>query len=237
MDALDVKAKLRKVSMRSKVLAERLLLPQMPIQFEHPLSKNKQDVELFVAEQFKHHYQADVTHFSPYLLSIKTDGEEFTAAMGFQPAGTLSPLFIEQYLTDPIEHEISHISNEAVARKKIAEVGNLTSVHKGTSQLLFVLSVAILHEAGFEWSVFTATKQVQRLLSRLNLSTITICEARPEKLIGDKDSWGSYYDDKPHVLFGKLSDAIALLRAHKVIGVMLQNYEKTITEIASKVKP
>ncbi|NOQ76666.1 MAG: hemolysin [Methylococcaceae bacterium] len=235
MDALNAKVQLRKESKRSKVLAERLLLPHMPIQFDHPFSENKHDVELFVAEQFNYHYQANVSHFLPYLLSTKTD-DKFTAAMGFQPAGTLTPLFIEQYLTTSIEDKISRISNKTVARNKIAEVGNLTSVHKGTSQLLFILSVAILHEAGFEWSVFTATKQVQRLLSRLNLVTITVCEANPENLIGDESSWGSYYDDKPHVLIGNLSDAITLLREHKVIGFMLTNYAKTIADIAANIK-
>lgn len=231
MEARNDQVKLRSDNNR----AERLLLPHMPIQFDQPSSANKHDVEQFVAERFHRHYQAEITHFLPYLLSTKTD-DTFTAAMGFQPAGTVTPLFIEQYLSSSIEAEVSRITKQTVERNKIAEVGNLTSVHRGTSQLLFVLTVAILHEAGFEWSVFTATKQVQQLLSRLHLVTITVCEANPEQLIEDRYSWGHYYNDKPQVLIGNLTDAIALLKQHKVIKFMLKNYQSTITDIARKIK-
>jgi len=214
--------------------ADRLLLPHMPIQFEHATSPSKKVVEVFVADRFRHHYQAEITHFLPYLISTRMN-ETLTAAMGFQPAGSVKPLFLEQYLTTSIETEISRLTNQTVDRNKIAEVGNLTSVHRGTSQLLFVLTIAILHEAGFEWSVFTATKQVQSLLGRLNLVTITICEANPDKLIDGKQSWGSYYDDKPNVLIGNLTDAIALLQQHEVIGFILKNYQKTIGDIAKTI--
>jgi len=235
MEARIVSTKLRKQTSRSSSRAERLLLPHMPIQFYQPSSDTNRVVETFVAERFSHHYQAEVSHFLPYLLSTKTD-DKFTAAMGFQPAGTVTPLFIEQYLSSSIENEISDITQQTVVRNTIAEVGNLTSVHRGTSQLLFILTIAILHKAGFEWSVFTATKQVQQLLSKLNLVTITLCEANPENLLGDQQSWGSYYEDKPNVLIGNLTDAYALLTQHEVIGFVFRNYQQTITNIAQKIK-
>jgi len=230
-----MKPNLRKENKRSRTRVERLLLPHMPIQFDHGSSVTKQDVEQFVADRFKHHYQAEITHFLPYLLSTKKD-DAFTAAMGFQPAGTINPLFLEQYLTSPIEDEVSRLTKQEIDRSKIAEVGNLTSVHRGTSQLLFILSIAILHEAGFEWSVFTATKQVQQLLARLNLVTIKVCEADPIKLQDQQQSWGHYYEDKPNVMIGNLTNAIALLRQHDVIGFILKNYQTTIVDIANKIK-
>jgi len=235
MEARIINTTLRKQTSRSSSRAERLLLPHMPIQFDQSSSETKSEVETFVAQRFNHHYQAEITHFLPYLLSTKTD-DKFTAAMGFQPAGTVTPLFLEQYLSSSIEDEISRVTKQAVARNTIAEVGNLTSVHRGTSQLLFILTIAVLHEAGFEWSVFTATKQVQQLLARLNLVTITLCEANPDVLIDKQQSWGSYYDDKPNVLIGNLTDAYALLTQHEVIGFMLKNYQQTISNIAKKIK-
>jgi hypothetical protein len=233
MEAFNEQASVGKKSTRV-ARADRLLLPHMPIQFDHATSPSKKVVEAFVADRFHHHYQAEITHFLPYLLSTKTN-ESLTAAMGFQPAGSVKPLFLEQYLTASIETEISRLTHKTVDRNTIAEVGNLTSVHRGTSQLLFVLTIAILHEAGFEWSVFTATKQVQHLLGRLNLVTITVCEANPDKLIDGKQSWGSYYDDRPNVLIGNLTDAIALLQQHEVIGFILKNYQKTIGDIAKTI--
>lgn len=233
MEAFSEQASVRKKNTRVAG-AGRLLLPHMPIQFDHATSPSKHLVEAFVADRFRHHYQAEVTHFLPYLISTKTN-ETLTAAMGFQPAGSANPLFLEQYLSTSIEAEVSRLTHQTVDRNKIAEVGNLTSVHRGTSQLLFVLTIAVLHEAGFEWSVFTATKQVQHLLGRLNLITITVSEANPDKLIEGKQSWGSYYDDKPNVLIGNLTDAIALLKQHEVIGFILNNYQKTIVDIAQKI--
>jgi hypothetical protein len=233
MEALNEQTSVRKNNTRP-ARAGRVLLPHMPIQFDHATSASKEVVEAFVADRFRHHYQAEVTHFLPYLISTKTN-ETLTAAMGFQPAGSVNPLFLEQYLSTSIEAEISRLTHKTVDRNKIAEVGNLTSVHRGTSQLLFVLTIASLHEAGFEWSVFTATKQVQNLLARLNLVTINVCEANPDKLIDGKQSWGSYYDDKPNVLIGNLTDAIALLQQHEVIGFILKNYQKTIVDIAKKI--
>lgn len=233
MEAFNDESSLRKTNTRA-VRADRLLLPHMPIQFDYACSARKHNVEVFVADRFRHHYQAEITHFLPYLLSTKTN-ETLTAAMGFQPAGSVNPLFLEQYLNTSIEAEISRLTKQTVDRSKIAEVGNLTSVHRGTSQLLFVLTIAILHEAGFEWSVFTATKQVQHLLGRLNLVTITVCEANPDKLIAGKQSWGRYYDDKPNVLIGNLTDAIDLLKQHDVIRFILKNYQNTIVDIARKI--
>lgn len=233
MEAFNEQISLRKKNTRA-TRADRLLLLHMPIQFDHATSPNKDIVEAFIADRFYHHYQAEITHFLPYLISTKTN-ETLTAAMGFQSAASVNPLFLEQYLSTSIETEISRLTNQTVCRNKIAEVGNLTSVHGGTSQLLFVLTVAILHEAGFEWSVFTATKQVQHLLARLNLVTIKVCEANPDKLIDGKQSWGHYYDDKPMVLIGNLTDAIALLKQHEVIGFLLKNYQKTIVDIAQKI--
>ncbi|MDB2705095.1 thermostable hemolysin [Pseudomonadota bacterium] len=235
MEVQSIKRNPRKESNCSKVHSERVLLAHMPIQFDHANSEHKNDVEQFVANRFKQHYQAEITHFLPYLLSTKKD-DSFTAAMGFQAAGSVNPLFLEQYLTSSIEDEIGRVTKQSVERSNIAEVGNLTSVHRGTSQLLFILSIAILHEAGFEWSVFTATKQVQQLLARLDLVTIKLCEADPIKLLDKQQAWGSYYQDKPNVMIGNLTDAIALLRQHKVIGFMLTNYQKTIADIASKIK-
>jgi len=82
MEARIVSSKLRKQTSRSNSRAERLLLPHMSIQFDQPSSDTKCVVETFVAERFSHHYQAEVTHFLPYLLSTKKD-DTFTAAMGF----------------------------------------------------------------------------------------------------------------------------------------------------------
>ncbi len=231
---MQTQLSLRTEERRSKPRAKRVLLPHMPIQFDQPTSSGRADVEQFIADSFYAHYQANITHFLPYLLSTTASGK-LSAALGFQAADQ-GPLFLEQYLTDNIETEIGRVIKASIDRRSIAELGNLTSVHRGTSQLLFVLIVAILHEAGFEWTVFTATKQVQKLLTRLDLTTLTLCEADPSLLQDDSVSWGSYYDDKPRVIFGNITTAIKSLKQHPVTGFMIENYQRTISDIANKIK-
>jgi len=99
MEAFNDESSLRKKNTRA-ARADRLLLPHMPIQFDYDFSPRKHVVEGFVADRFRHHYQAEITHFLPYLISTKTN-ETLTAAMGFQPAGSVNPLFLEQYYSTP----------------------------------------------------------------------------------------------------------------------------------------
>jgi len=234
MEALQLRTKVAEAKDKSSLSSRRLLLPHMPIQFDSIQSPERSKVEQFIAERFAFHYKAEVTHFLPYLLSTTTEGK-FAAAMGFHPASTGS-LFLEQYLNNSIEAEISSITGKSIQRDTVVELGNLTSVHRGTSQILFVLITAILYEAGFEWTVFTATKQVHSLLARLELSATIICEAEPKLLKEGGRKWGSYYEDKPNVIFGNLSDAMDLLKSHPVTAFMLENYQTTITDIAKKIR-
>ncbi|MDH5591784.1 MAG: thermostable hemolysin, partial [Gammaproteobacteria bacterium] len=198
-------------------------------------SPDRSNIEQYITDRFYMSYQAKISTFLPYLLSTHTDNN-LTAALGFQPATENQPLFLEQYMTSAIEEVVSSLTLQNVARNKIVEIGNLTSSRRGTSQILFILIVAILYEAGFEWTVFTATSQVKQLIEKLNLNTTTLCDANPDYLADKGESWGSYYDNKPTVLLGNLADAVTLLKQHSVIGFALHNYQSTIVNIARQIK-
>ncbi len=214
---------------------ERLLLPHLPLQFDKPSSSNRLEIERYITEQFFASYQAKVNTFLPYLLSTSAN-EKLTAVMGFQPAGEEAPLFLEQYLdSSSIESTISTKLNRIISRDSIVEVGNLTSSRKGTSQILFILTIAILHHAGFEWVTFTATKQVQKLLNKLQLVTIELAEADPSYLTDKGESWGSYYQNKPKILAGDLGNAMRQIEQHRVIKFILKNYQNTIMDIAKEI--
>ncbi|MFW5426247.1 MAG: thermostable hemolysin [Methylophagaceae bacterium] len=215
---------------------KRLLVSHMPIRFDAEPSVEKTEINNHIKKCFAETYAAKVETFEPYILSTYNDSG-ITATIGFQPAASKKPLFLERYLTKTIEDTLAGILNQEVERHDIVEVGNLSSIHKGSaSRVLFILSVAVLHQAGFKWVTFTATKQVQRLLGKLNLVTQPICEADPLKLADDGKSWGSYYADKPTVVVGNLTNAIAQLRSHDVIGSILNNYQDAIKDIAKKIK-
>lgn len=215
---------------------ERLLTSHMPIRFDTESSAEKVEVNNHVQKCFAEAYDATVEIFEPYILSTYNDNG-ILATIGFQPAASKKPLFLESYLSTTIEKSLATILNQPIERRQIVEVGNLSSTHKGSaSRILFILSVAILHKAGFKWVTFTATKQVQRLLVKLNLVTTPVCEADPLKLADQGKSWGSYYADKPRVVVGDLDDAIEQLQSHKVIKSILDNYQNTINDVAQKIK-
>jgi hypothetical protein len=231
MEALQLNIGVKETSPRK----ERLLLSHMPIRFDAESSIEKAKVNEHVKQCFADRYGAEVKVFEPYILSTFGD-KGINATIGFQPAATKKPLFLESYIEESIEEALATVLKQHVNRQEIVEVGNLSSSHKGSaSRVLFILSVAILQRAGFKWVTFTATKQVQRLLGKLNLVTRPICEADPLKLADKGVSWGSYYADKPMVVVGNLDDAIIELRAHDVIKSILDNYQSTIDDVAKQI--
>ncbi len=235
MEAVNTSPLIERRRHQRNLSRERLLLPLLPIQLDGLSSIFRSQVEAYISERFNVSYQAKVSHFLPYLLSTKIN-DSLSAAVGFQPANSAKSLFLENYLDDAIENVMTALMSQPIARDKIVEIGNLTSSRRGSSQMLFILIAAILKQAGFEWVVFTATKHVQQILSKLELDTIEVCDANPLRLSDRGDSWGSYYNNQPKVLAGNLDYAIDLLRRNDVINFMLENYHNTINDMARQIK-
>jgi thermostable hemolysin len=214
---------------------ERLLLPNLPLSLVAQSSPHRVELEQYIKEHFYTYYQAQIDSFLPYLLATHSE-EQISSALGFHPAKVSEQLFLEQYLDVDIQSTLCQLFNQAVSRDDVVEIGSLTSTKKGSSHILFILTAAVLYEAGFKWVVFTATKQVETLLAKLGLKPIDVCGADPERLSDHGNSWGSYYEKKPRVLAGNLTDVIPSLKQHRVIGFLLHNYQNAIMNIARQVK-
>ena len=213
-------------SVSRKNLRRRLFLPHSKIQLTGTGGTNRLAVESFVASQFFKNHQAEVSEFLPYLMSAETE-KKITSAIGFRIA-TRQPLFLEQYLNQPVEARLSQLRQEPVSRQAIAEIGNLASSAPGSSQMLFVLVISVLHRAGIDWAIFTATRPVQRMIASLGINCLDICTAHEVQLKQSKDSWGDYYAHQPKVIAGHLETAYNRLCEHSVAGFMIQNYQATI---------
>lgn len=211
-----------------------LLLPHTSVRFEEFDTPSGQELEQFVSTCFRGAFEADVHSHLPYFLSAYSD-TTLTATLGFQPVPEDKPIFIEQYLDCPVEQAILIKAHRAVSRHKVVELGSLSSAKKGFSELVFILIAAILYEAGYEWVVFTATKQVQQLINKLGLSTVELCNADPTKLYDKSQSWGHYYESNPKVLAGDLHYGMTVLRQHSVASFMMDNYRHTINKYADKL--
>ena len=77
---------------------------------------------------------------------------------------------------------------------------------------------------GARFAVFTATREVERLLARLGYTPIELVRADPARLADGGASWGRYYAQAPRVLYGEIRPAVALARrsrAYRAVARLL----------------
>ena len=195
-------------------------------------SPERAHIERYIAEQFRAAYDASIREFMPQLLSLHCRGQ-LSAVVGIRSAEHQS-LFLEQYFPRLIEQVIRDATGQAVCGSRVAEIGNLAGTHRGSSQLLFITLIAILHKSGFEWITFTATPFVERSLRRMGIELYTLGKATVGLL--DKagpDEWGSYYDCQPNVLAGKASAGVIALNNSRPLARLLSQHHERITTLAS----
>jgi hypothetical protein len=191
-------------STRPAVLPRRAIPRLEPIHRTHP---HRDSCEDFIAARFQRAYGARVAHFSPYLLGIRDALARWRAASGYTPADGRT-LFLEQYLDSPIEVAVARCRGRPVARESIVEVGNLAAVSAGMARTLIPLLARHLHRLGYEWVVFTATRELRNTFARLGLNPLGLAAADPTRLADGGANWGSYYANDPIVMAGKIGHGV-----------------------------
>jgi len=163
--------------------------------------------EDFIAARFCRAYGARVTHFLPHLLGVSDGFAHWQAAAGYAAAGAQA-LFLEQYLDRPIERVLSAALGRPIARPGIVEVGNLAAVSAGMARLIIPQLARHLHRLGYVWVVFTATRALRNSFFRLGLRPLPLTRADSARLADGGASWGTYYDQDPVVMAGKISHGV-----------------------------
>ncbi len=164
-------------------------------------------LERFVHDRYAEVYGARLTEFMPYILGILDPRGAPLAAIGLCPAER-ARLFLEQYLDRAVEDEIAATAGRRIPRETIIEIGNLATAHPGMLRPIIVAMTFFLHDAGFDWVVFTAVPSLKNNFVKLGLTLAEIAPADPARLRADRERWGSYYDTRPMVLAGRLRQAI-----------------------------
>lgn len=183
---------------------------------------NRARAESYIAEGFFRRYGALVQHFLPHFLVLEDAGET-CGVVGVQGAQHNS-LFLEQYLNNPVEQEISAGFSRPVDRSKIVEIGNLVAGRSGSSYLMFAVLTALLYRSGFHWMIFTATEQVERIIQRMGFTPISLSQADPARLKDGAAQWGSYYETCPKVQAGHLPTAYEMLLQSDQVFALVQPY-------------
>jgi hypothetical protein len=163
--------------------------------------------ENFIAARFGRAYGARVTHFLPHLLGVRDGLDRWQASAGYAAADA-QPLFLEQYLDRPIERVISAVLGRSVARAGIVEVGNLAAVSAGMARAIVPQLCRHLQRLGYSWVAFTATRALRNTFQRLGLHPLPLAPADPARLPDGGANWGTYYDQDPVVMAGKVSHGV-----------------------------
>jgi len=127
---------------------QKLLVPGPNFALTIQSDPERAEVESFIANKFDQYHNARVTGFMPALLNIRSD-DDYSAALGICPA-KFGPLFLEQYLDQPAEQAVATVIRAPVSRESIVEIGNLVSTLNGSTALLYLVLVAVLHRAGYQ---------------------------------------------------------------------------------------
>ncbi|MDP5213853.1 thermostable hemolysin [Pseudoalteromonas tunicata] len=187
-------------------------------------------IEKFIEGGFFDAYGAKLESFLPLLLHFDA-GNNKGAALGLGKAS--KALFIEQYLTQPIELALGN--DEVVSRSHIAELGNLFSLsHHATVPLFMVVSVA-LYQAKFRYLCFSGTEKVRAILTKYTVPFLVLGDAKSDAL-GEKAAlWGSYYQHKPQVCVLDLQKVVQLIEVNSFHYKMMQKYTDEIAQLLPEV--
>lgn len=176
----------------------------LPLQLRYAVaersSPQRPQLERRVQQGFGEHFGACISGFMPHLAHFDND-----AVIGYRGANEES-LYLEHYLDAPIEDVIAKLVGTSVRREQIVEVGQLVVDSREAIGPLFRSLAPFLKGLGFNYICFTATAKIRLLLERAGLRGVTVARASEEAVYHAGDAWGSYYDNDPHIIVGRLDD-------------------------------
>lgn len=189
------------------------------------------EAEQFIKQGFKKTYSANISISMPQILTVNTG--KFKAALGIRSAN--SPLFIEQYLSYPIE-KTNVLVNEYVPRENIVELGCLYSnANRFTIPLFLVTAVSLFYQ-GYSHLVFSGTNKVLNILSKADINFNHLCDANQSLLKPSDDDWGSYYETQPKVALVALSDVIKAINKQPRYQKLFDSLENKIAHVCRKLE-
>jgi len=165
-----------------------------------PNHKDRAEAEQFIQSVFIRTHNAHIQSFMQHLIRLCYDQTgKCYSVVGYYEA-SLGALFVEQYLNQSIEFELSQKTGKLIDRNSIVEVGNLAEIGPGGARDIIIALISFLSGAGFQWGVVTAIPKLRNAFNRLGLECIDLGLADPNVLsVDERISWGTYYEQQPTV--------------------------------------
>jgi hypothetical protein len=161
------------------------------------------ELEAFVRTAFARKHDASVSSFMPTLLSFRDAGDELRGVIGVRGAAP-QPLYLEQYLEQPVEAAIAAATGRVVQRHEVVEVGNLAGANCRAAMRMVATLPSYLLVRDYRWIVFTATSAVRGILQGFRAPLVELARADNARVAHGDDRWGRYYENDPRVLAGYL---------------------------------
>ena len=161
------------------------------------------ELEAFVAEAFRRGHDATVASFMPTLLSLRDGSGRLRGVVGLRGAAP-RPLYLEQYLEQPVESAIAAATGRSIRRERVVEVGNLAGANCRSAVRMVAMLPAYLLSLEYRWIVFTATSTVRGILLGLGAPLVELGRADGTRVASGPDQWGRYYETDPRVFAGYL---------------------------------
>lgn len=159
------------------------------------------DVCRFITERYRCVYGANIDCGYQNLMYVTDAERHVVAACGIRSAR--EPLFLERYLSEPLEDTLSRLYGTGVDRDSVVEIGHLTAVGSGAAGLLMDGLWHTLRKAGVDYLMLTCT---QKLIHRFRGLPVHMIAEAQQCDAGDEYDWGSYYEQQPRVMSGRVVD-------------------------------
>ncbi len=155
----------------------------------------------YITERYYDVYGASIECEYQDLLYVMNDEAQVVAACGMRSAS--QTLFLERYLTQPLEDTLSSVYGCPIERSSVVETGHLTASASGAAGLLMDGLWRTLKITGYDYLVLTCTR---RLSHRFRGLPLHIIARATQDEAGHEYDWGSYYEQQPQVMSGKIDD-------------------------------
>ncbi len=186
--------------LREFVMTKRYQLSEITASTVNIGDPARAEVEAFIHAVFKRAYDAEITAFMPQLVALRDSNGVLMAAFGWKKASE-GPLFLEQYLDEPIELLISKKLSKKITRNQITKIGNLAVANPRNAGVLIAHVIQHSLEIGIEWCVATAHHSLQNGLIKGGRDVYPLFNADKARLSAEElAKWGSYYKHMPQVI-------------------------------------
>ncbi|WP_169566407.1 thermostable hemolysin [Sneathiella limimaris] len=202
---------------------------RMRIKLVKDLQQERARITQFIEDIYQQTYQADIKVDYPFLFCLEDAERGIQATAGFRPAADI-PLFLEQYLSSPVEEQV------LCDRSEIVEIGNLAGTGQGAATFLFAVMAAYFDHQNFTIAVATGSPFLERRFRQLGLQPRKLAPARQNSLKTTAENWGSYYRSEPYVMAGSISQGYQRLKSIFGLEFFEFPFEATSPPLQRKVK-